>query len=132
MKTSDIDVERNILRCLVQLPDFIQSVLLYGQVVENHFSDLFHQNSFNAIKFYYNKFGTPPTQSKLKSTILQFITYDKRYETEDKKYSVKTKQRDIWLKSVERLFVVITADVIREKESDLAMLEEMRKVRLLQ
>lgn len=125
MKKTDVDIERNILRCTLQVKDFGQSVLTYGQIIENHFSDLFHQNAFSAIKDYFHKYGTVPSQPKLKDNILQFITYDKRYNT-------KANQRAIWLTSVDRLFTPLKQDSIREKESDLAQLEEMRKVRLLQ
>ena len=125
MKKNDVDIEKNILRCVLQVKDFGKNVLLYGQVIEHHFSDLFHQNSFTAIKDYFNKYGTVPSQEKLQATILQFITYESHYK--DKK-----NQREIWLKSVERLFTPINASSIKEKEADLAMLEEMRKVRLLQ
>lgn len=125
MKNSDVDIERNILRCILQIKNFAPSVFLYGTVIKEHFADLFHQDVFSATHWYYNKFGLTPTAEKLKSIIPQYTTFDKRYDK-------NSNQKDVWVKSIDRLFSPLNPQSIEEKESDLAMLEEMRKTRLIQ
>lgn len=125
MKLNDVEIERNIIKCLLQVPSFSNNVFLNGTVIETHFTDLFHQNTFTAIKQFYNKFGTVPTVEKLQLFIIPHIKYDERFKTAEN-------QRKIWLKSVERLYNKLSEDVSGNKESDVAMLEHMRKSRLVQ
>lgn len=125
MKLNDVEIERNVIRCLIQIPNFSNSVFINGSVIETHFTDLFHQNAFTAIKKFYNKFGTTPSLEKLQVYIIPEIKYDERFKTIDN-------QKKIWLKSVERLYNKITESVSDNKDSDVAMLEHMRKVRLVQ
>ncbi len=125
MKSNDIDIERNVLKCVLQIPEFGKNVLLYGQVIDSHFADIFHQDAFKSIKKYFNKFGTAPSVDKLKANIINNITYNKSFKT-------KASQREIYTSSIDRLFTPINKSIIFEKEANLTMLEEMRKVRLLQ
>lgn len=125
MKLNNVDAERNVLRCLVGLPDYAISIFMYGNIVEEHFADLFHKDIFKAIKDFYKKFSVQPTLEKLKQHCLNFITYDDRFKT-------KENQRKIWLNNVEKLFKPLTNDIISGKDSDVALLEELRKGRLIQ
>ena len=114
MKLNDVEIERNVIRCLIQIPNFSNSVFINGSVIETHFTDLFHQNAFTAIKKFYNKFGTTPSLEKLQVYIIPEIKYDERFKTIDN-------QKKIWLKSVERLYNKITESVSDNKDSDVAM-----------
>ncbi len=125
MKLSDVTIERNVLRCLVNLGDYAASVFMYGNIVEEHFADLFHRDAFKAIQNFYKRFSTPPTSEKLKHHILNFITYDNRFKT-------KENQRKIWLQNVDKFFTPLSKEIISGKDSDLALLEDFRKGRLIQ
>lgn len=121
----DIDVERNTLKVTLQNKDFCKSIFMFNTIISEHFTDLFHRDVFNASSDYFNKFGIPPSEEKLKNHILKFITYNKAYKTPEY-------QRKIWVKSVERLFNPISTLELDEKESNVSLLEEFRKARVIQ
>jgi len=125
MKLNDVEIERSVIKCLLQIQNFSNSVFINNSIIETHFTDLFHQNAFSAIKKFYNKYGTIPTIEKLQVEIVPHIKFDARFKTPEN-------QRKIWLKSVERLYNKLPEGVAGNKESDVAMLEHMRKTRLVQ
>jgi len=125
MKMVNVEVERNVLKCLIQLKDYAASVFLYGNLVDDHFGDLFHRDSFSAIESFYKKFSIPPTPDKLKQHLLKFITYDTRFKSQEN-------QRKIWVQNVDKLYHPINSVIMSGKDSDVDLLEELRKGRLLQ
>lgn len=125
MKMTDVNSERNLLKCIINLKDYSTSIFVYGNVTEDHFADLFHRDVFSAIKSFYSRFSHPPTIEKLKNYILDFITYDNRFKSKDN-------QRKIWIKSIERLYKPLSKSDISNKDSDLELLEKLRKGRLIQ
>jgi hypothetical protein len=121
----DLDAERNVLMNLVQDKVKCKGVMMYNLITHEHFSDLFHRDSFNAILKYYKKYGTPPKQSHLKRYITKSITYHSKY----KKKSV---QRSLWVKSVDRLYKPLAKNIAEGFDADVGSLDELRKARVIQ
>lgn len=121
----DIEVERNIIRALIQDREFLRNSVIYGIVDKNHFVDLFHIDSFEAISQYYKNYGLPPTLEKFKHFISKNITFHEKFKS-------KSHQKDIWKKSSERLFVKVDQETEDNRQPDLDRLDELRKARLVQ
>lgn len=121
----NIEVERNIIRALIQDKEFLRDSIIYGRVDETHFVDLFHLDSFKTIKQYYKKYGMPLTQEKFKQYISKNTTLHEKFKS-------KNDQREIWKKSSERLFVKVDQETLEYRQSDLDVLDELRKARLAQ
>lgn len=125
VKFSDVNIERSVLKNLVQNADFSKSAFIYQTITKSHFTDLFHKDIFTTTKNYFSKFGTMPDQEKLKTFLIKNITYNNKYKTKDN-------QLKIWLKASERIHQPLTPQEIINKEADVLLLEEMRKARVLQ
>ena len=119
------DAERNVLKSILQNRDFCKSVFMFKTIIADHFVDLFHRDLFNAVDNYFIRFGIQPTMDKLKIHMLKFITYNQKFKTNEQ-------QRKIWLKGVERLYNPLDEMELAEKESNVELLEELRKARLIQ
>lgn len=121
----DVEVERNILKALIQDKEYLRVSVLYGRILPEHFVDLFHIDSFKTIVSYYKKFGAIPTIDRFKNHLKKYITYHKKYKT-------RVSQKKIWQKASERLFISLDQMTIENRDADESNLEELRKARLIQ
>lgn len=124
-KYYDLESERNVLKALLQSKSFCSSTLMYNLIIKEHFTDLFHINSFNAINDYHYKYGKSPGIRHFKKYLIKHMTFHKKFKT-------KEKQKQIWLKASSRLFNKFNIDNIKEIRAELDYLEELRKARLAQ
>lgn len=120
----DLDAEKNTLRTLLSSESFAKSTLTYNRLMKEHFTDVFNRDAFKSIKWYYNKYGNVPPERHLKKVIVKATTYI------DKFNSKKSQQR-FWMKGVERLYKGGDLNEV-SIESDIELLERLRKARLVQ
>ena len=66
----DMDVERNILKAILQSKDFCSSVITNNRVLGEHFTDQFHKDTWKAIKLYFSKYGKTPTRKHVPAKMM--------------------------------------------------------------
>lgn len=121
----DIDSERNIIRRLCTDERYAQRVALNQLIVIEHFSDLFHRDSFTTLIDYYKTLGSLPDLKKFQVHLEKHITFAENFSDKDQ-------QIKIWKAASEKLFRPLGEDEKKSTKADMATLEEYRKARLLQ
>lgn len=124
-KIYDLDSEKSVLKALVSNESFAKSVLTHNRLLKEHFTDVFNRDAFNSIRYYHSKYGTIPPERHLKKVIKKFITYID-------KFSSKKSQQSFWVKGVNRLYDGKSDQNAISIDSDIELLEKMRKARLAQ
>jgi replicative DNA helicase len=122
MEHYDSVIEKNVLKGMLQLEDFLKVVILHNRVTEEHFLELFHKDVFNTIKMFYGKYGCAPTKEKFVQNLK--ITFTSKYKPQQ--------QKKIWASASERLFAELGEKGKRQLESDVEILNEYCLARAIQ
>lgn len=122
----DTSAEKNILRNLIKDEVFCRNSFLHQLVVKEHFTSLFHIDSFKTVEWFVNKFGSVPNSLKyFKKVLTKFTTPNDSFKTKDA-------QLKVWYKSAQNLFIDLAPGEKRELKSNLSLVEELRKSREVQ
>lgn len=126
MLKSDYDIksEKIVLKALLQSDKFSKKVILNRTLSNNHFAVLFHKDVLELFFKFFIKHGKRPTYNQAKHYIKKYTTYVDKYKT-------KEEQIRVWQRSLKRLYRKLTKSEIRNIDTSVEILDDLRKARVI-